>query len=179
MTATKLNTMRTAALWVVLIGGTTCTSKVKPMEPRDNLEELAGRSRTYYESAQGGQPRFPPDSSWTPPLSHLQAICKSSNIRDHHIGIKAPPEIWNISPWTDLGFSRGDAPLLFSYKYERIDNPEPGFRVRARGDVDCDGEVSEYVLEGRVVGSKVVVKPIQVRNQEYIEYPSRWSCDLF
>lgn len=78
----------------------------------------------------------------TPPTS----CCEGP---DHKCPPSAAP--WQGNVWEQLDFAV-DEPAYFQYAY---DATEPGrARVRAVGDLDCDGTTIEYVLEATTSGGE-------------------------
>ena len=63
-------------------------------------------------------------------------------------GSKCSPEAaaWSGSPWTELHFQLLD-PHFFQYRYT---GGGQQFVAEARGDLDCDGTFSSYVIQGAI-----------------------------
>ncbi len=51
---------------------------------------------------------------------------------------------WSVTPWKELHFQL-TAPHYYQWRYE---SDGRSFKAEARGDLDCDGIYSEYVLRG-------------------------------
>jgi hypothetical protein len=72
-----------------------------------------------------------PDSDWTPAGS----ACAQPKQR-----FAADPALWQAEPWKTLGFSVD----TFSHYQVRVTRNAQGFLVEARGDLDCDGQMSHF-----------------------------------
>lgn len=62
------------------------------------------------------------------------------------------PAQWRASPWRELHFQM-DNPHYFQWRYESDGHR---FKAEARGDLDCDGVYSEYVLHGTLAPQGLV-----------------------
>jgi disulfide bond formation protein DsbB len=72
-----------------------------------------------------------PETDWTPPGT----ACGQPQNR-----FAADPAPWQAEPWKSLGVSMDQAHF---YQY-RVTRTEHGFLVEARGDLDCDGQMSHF-----------------------------------
>lgn len=63
---------------------------------------------------------------------------------DHGSKCQPDPAQWSASPWRELHFKMDD-PHFFQWRYE---SDGRSFKAEARGDLDCDGVFSAYVLRG-------------------------------
>lgn len=79
---------------------------------------------------------------------------------------KCPPSAapWMEGVWSDLDFFV-DEPSFFQYAYEGRDDGQ-GFTARAIGDLDCDLNTIEYVLEGRVENGNPVFTLTKPANRD-------------
>ncbi|HKQ71408.1 MAG TPA: hypothetical protein VJT73_18820 [Polyangiaceae bacterium] len=115
-------------------------------EPVDGLKRIAASALTAAQ-ASGAEPAFPPSVALTP--------------GEVPRGVRAddPPGAWDQPTWKALGFGF-DHPHAFSFSFESS-QPAPGrsrFRATAHGDLDGDGVVSTFEIEGEAdaAGARVV-----------------------
>jgi type II secretory pathway pseudopilin PulG len=78
------------------------------------------------------------DSGWTP-----TSPCCGSGQDKRCVPNKAD---WDRSPWKDLQFAH-QRPHYYQWRYQ---SDGSSFTAEARGDLDCDGEYSSYVLTGSI-----------------------------
>jgi len=81
---------------------------------------------------------------------------------------QSSPADWSRDSAADAGFAclkfSMDAPQYYQYEYRAT---ATGFTVTAHGDLDGDGVVSTFEVEGRVTAGRVLVSPaIQETNPE-------------
>ncbi|HEX9621489.1 MAG TPA: hypothetical protein VF989_15200 [Polyangiaceae bacterium] len=74
-----------------------------------------------------------------------------------------PPGTWDHPTWRLLGF-RWDVPHNFSFAFESENGPSVArFKATAHGDLDGDGVVSTFVVEGHSRdGSEPVSSPLRM-----------------
>jgi disulfide bond formation protein DsbB len=89
-----------------------------------------------------------PATDWTPPGT----ACGQPQNK-----FAANPAPWQAEPWRSLGVSM-DAPHYYQYRITRNDH---GFLVEARGDLDCDGQMSHFARQVSSDG----VGPLQTKNE--------------
>jgi hypothetical protein len=114
-------------------------------EPVDGLKRIA-MSAVSLASASATDPTFPPSVALTPP--------------EVPRGVRAddPPGVWDQATWRALGFGF-DHPHAFSFAFDSTQGPSRAhFRATAHGDLDGDGVVSTFEIEGDadVNGARVV-----------------------
>jgi hypothetical protein len=108
------------------------TKKAKNTEARAMLGRMALQARQHLlEHA-----RLPgPSSAMTPPAG---SCCASGD------KCSPDPTLWEMEPWLSLRFSVDD-PHHYSYQYELAPDGKSA-RVRAVGDLDCDGVMSTFEM---------------------------------
>jgi hypothetical protein len=97
------------------------------LEARATVRNIA----TTLRAADSHQWAALPDSEWTPAGS----VCAQPEHK-----LPADPAAWQVEPWKTLGFSLDGASR---YQY-RVARESQGFRVDARGDLDCNGVTSLF-----------------------------------
>ncbi|MCC6997463.1 MAG: hypothetical protein IT370_22800 [Deltaproteobacteria bacterium] len=103
----------------------------KSIEAQVNLQQIYRRVKTFWEV----ELRLPPAAPLRPAAG---SCCRQP-------GQQCPPEA-APPPWDELGDPFVEA---HRYSYEFIpgpDGPNASFKVRAVGDLDCDGTLSTYEL---------------------------------
>lgn len=124
--------------------------RAKTVEATNNIRRLYDSSIAYYEAEHGDinqkiLPRqFPSPQAVTPAKS---ACCGQP-------GDKCNPATeaskWQTETWSALNFSVDD-PFYFSYQYDSSGTETAAkFQAWAFGDLDCDGEVSEFMRGGTI-----------------------------
>jgi hypothetical protein len=137
--------------------------KAKSSEAEQLVRRIVDGARAHYHN--------PPQSGLTPEPKHVPresvgptppagACCASGD------GKCAPdPALWSHPTWQALNFSIED-PHYYSYQYEVLDGGK-AFVARAIGDLDCDGVLSTFELEGRITeDGSVEVSPSMRRIDE-------------
>jgi hypothetical protein len=113
-------------------------------EPVDGLKRIAASAVSL---AAAGTP-FPPSVQLTPP--------------EVPRGVRAddPSGVWDHPTWRALGFGF-DHPHAFSFSFESSQGPGGlgHFRATAHGDLDGDGVVSTFEVEGEADASGARVVP--------------------
>jgi hypothetical protein len=122
----------------------TYLKRAKAMEARVAVSQIA----TALRAAEAQQWAALPDSDWTPAGS----VCAQP---EHKLA--ADPAAWQVEPWKTLGFSLDGASR---YQY-RVTREAQGFRVQARGDLDCDGVTSSFTMHV----TPDDISPISVENE--------------
>jgi hypothetical protein len=122
------------------------------VEPIDGLNRIAAAAAA--RAARGGASRYPESAPRTP-----REVPSGAPARD-------PPGTWDHPTWVSLGlsFSR---PHSYSFEFE---SERRGRRSRytavARGDLDGDGQLSEFSIRGEVVdGQPPVTFPMEMRRE--------------
>jgi hypothetical protein len=114
-------------------------------EPVDGLKRIAASAVSV--AAEGlPEPSFPPSAPLTP--------------ADVPRGVRAddPPGAWDQPTWRALGFGFDHA-HAFSFSFESRRDPSLAhFRATAHGDLDGDGVVSTFEIEGEadVSGARIL-----------------------
>ena len=127
--------------------------KLKSMasEASVNIRAIATGVSAAYETESLGPDgqlvgnQLPVSAPATPPAG---SCCKQDEGKCPH-----DPELWKGEPWQSIGFEP-TVPLRYSYALEVEGD---SFTVRAIGDLDCDGKLSDYALSGRVENGSVVL----------------------
>jgi prepilin-type N-terminal cleavage/methylation domain-containing protein len=124
--------------------------RVKTVEATDNIRRLYDSSITYYEAEhrdlnQNILPRqFPAAQAVTPAKG---ACCGKP---DGKCNPADEAKGWQTPTWLALKFSVND-PFYFSYQYDSTGTEtDAKFKAWAFGDLDCDGEFSEFMRGGSV-----------------------------
>ncbi len=135
--------------------------KSKTVEATEALDRLKLGAKVYYQadhySKRGKlQPkRFPPsEAKWWPPVP----CCKQPDKKCSAVGGSA----WDQSPWRALHFKM-DSPHYYQYRFISAGKGKGAtFIAEALGDLDCDGEYSNFKIKGHIdsAGSVVTVGPI-------------------
>lgn len=107
--------------------------KAKRTEAEINLEAIKKSAKTYYVE-------FAAFPTGTAELTPAAGCCESPTKK-----CPADPTAWT-GVWEKLDFEVVE-PSYFQYAYESKDGTT--FTARAVGDLDCDTNTVEYVLEGR------------------------------
>ena len=120
--------------------------RAKSSEAVHNLRLLARSSQLYYDLERVSRtgailPRsFPPSQDWTPPMS----ACKFPKRR--HV---PKAKYWQTPTWKGLNFTLED-PHYYQYKYlSQGVGAEARFTAMIKGDLDCDGIYSFYMISGK------------------------------
>jgi hypothetical protein len=104
-------------------------------EPVDGLRRIA-TSAVSLASASAAEPTFPASVALTPP-----EVARGVRSED-------PPGVWDQATWRTLGFGF-DHPHAFSFAFESSQGPSRAhFRAIAHGDLDGDGVLSTFEIEG-------------------------------
>jgi hypothetical protein len=115
-------------------------------EPVDGLKRIANGAVSL-ASGSGPERAFPPSAPLTPP--------------DVPRGVRAddPPGVWEQPTWRALGFGF-DHPHAFSFAFESSPPGAPShFRATAHGDLDGDGVLSTFEIEGELDANGAHVLP--------------------
>jgi hypothetical protein len=77
-----------------------------------------------------------------------------------------PPGTWDHPSWRLLGFKK-EREHAYTFEFDsRGDAQGASFVARAQGDLDGDGELSEFSIRGEVQGQKEpVVYPLELRRE--------------
>lgn len=135
-------------------------SAAQTVEAGINLQAITRGATSYYESehvSAAGQflPfQFPASVGLTP----ATIPC----------GERAAPNPadWEQPTWQDLYFSLRD-PHYFSYQFDSAgEGADATFTASAFGDLDCDGQLSTFVREGRVVNDEVQVDDLHTMHEQ-------------
>ena len=104
-------------------------------EPVDGLKRIA-TSAVGLASSAGADATFPASVALTP-----AEVARGVRAED-------PPGVWDHATWRALGF-RFDHPHAFSFAFESSQGPAGAhFRATAHGDLDGDGVLSTFEIEG-------------------------------
>jgi hypothetical protein len=119
-------------------------------EPRDQLNDLAARVRTWFE-ANGGFP----SAGDTPSFRCCSAF--PSNV------CAADPAAWTAEPWATLGFAVSGA-HRFNYAIITTGSGSTAeVHIRAQADWDCDTVMQTWTIHGRIDASgQLVYAPLNI-----------------
>jgi hypothetical protein len=117
-----------------------CTAKSRAREAQDLLEVIADRVATAVATT-GKVPPTPAGPTPQPSCCEQGGRCKPD------------AALWQAAGWRELQFSV-DGPFRYTYEYVP-DASGQSARVRATGDLDCDGELAVYELKLTVKGTSV------------------------
>lgn len=109
----------------------------KLSEPIDGLDHLV-KSALAYSDAHPQEIAFPPSAPLTP-----AQVPRGVRVVD-------PPEAWEHLTWRSLDFKYTE-PHCFSFAFDSARDPATGamwFVARAHGDLDGDGAVSTFEVQG-------------------------------
>lgn len=111
--------------------------KAKTIEAVEGLDKIKAGANAYYRAHR----RFPPSVSWTPGKSccagPTSPKCKPGRAFAH-------------PTWKALHFAMTD-PHYYQYRFTSKGRGHAAtFTIEARGDLDCDREMSSYKVTGRV-----------------------------
>ncbi len=114
-------------------------------EPLDGLRRIAVAAEAYALAREG---KFPPSVGWTP-----KEVPAGEAVKD-------PLGTWDDETWAALGFGFTRAHYYcFSFSSR---SQQTRYVAKARGDLDGDGQLSEFVLRGKLQGAEVVTQPIEM-----------------
>lgn len=126
------------------------------VEPIDGLNRIAAAAAAHAveHAGSGGASRYPESAPRTP--------------REVPSGAPAldPPGVWEHPTWVTLGLSF-DTPHSYSFEF---DSGRRGRRSKytatAQGDLDGDGQLSEFSIRGEAVeGREPVTLPMEMRRE--------------
>jgi len=123
------------------------------------LSRLLESLRRWYERQPQGRRTgptftFPASTPWTP----AGAACQLPG-REYPTQGRG----WQHATWQELRY-RPEAAHRYQYRFLSIGHgPEASFSLQARGDLDCDREVSLYRLSGHARGGALRVVLLRVR----------------
>ena len=114
-------------------------------EPVDGLKRIAAGAVSFAATS-GPDALFPPGVPLTP--------------TEVPRGVRAddPPGVWDQPTWRalDFGFDHAHA---FSFAFESTPGPHPHFKAIAHGDLDGDGVVSTFEVEGEADANGARILP--------------------
>jgi hypothetical protein len=122
------------------------------VEPIDGLNRIAAAAAA--RAAQGGPKPYPDSAPRTP-----REVPSGAPAQD-------PPGTWDHPTWVSLGvsFSRPHS-YAFEFESERRGRRST-YTAVARGDLDGDGQLSEFTIRGEVVdGRAPVTFPMEMRRE--------------
>ncbi|MFN3199070.1 MAG: hypothetical protein ACE366_11785 [Bradymonadia bacterium] len=137
------------------------TKRAKVTEVQFTLMRIADRANTHYIDAQMGGGldtlQFPTSTGPTP----SRPLCSDGDRYVHR------SEDWQHDTWKTLKFEPS-SDHYFQYEFiSQGSGREASFIVRARGDLDCDGETSLYEITGAFDGN--LFKISDVREERPLE----------
>ena len=123
------------------------------VEPMDGLAQIA-RSAAALAASQPDQPSYPESSELTP------AVVPAG------VAVKDPPGTWDQPTWRSLQFGFTTA---HRYAFE-FDSDRGGrrahYKATAHGDLDGDGQLSDFSIQGEVSPGKTPVTfPLEMHRE--------------
>lgn len=120
-------------------------------EPTDGLHQLATRATAYAET-------HPADSAFpeTAPLTPSE-VPRGARVDD-------PPGTWDHPTWRALEFGFA-SPHAFSFAFESQGGARSVFHARAHGDLDGDGALSTFSIDGSHEAGRTTIGPLEVRRE--------------
>lgn len=123
------------------------------VEPMDGLHRIAAKAAALV-SDPAGKPVYPPSVSLTP-----KTVALGSPAQD-------PPGTWDQPTWKalDFGFTR---PHSYSFEFQsELKGRRARYRAIARGDLDGDGQLSEFSVRGEVSeGEAPLTLPLEMHRE--------------
>ncbi len=141
--------------------------KAKTTEAREMLQKIAAGARVYYMDAQTTPgsivplpSQFPTSESATPAL----ACCLAGGQRC------APEQLqWSTPAWVGLQFSVDD-PHYYQYEFVSAGTSIAStFTAIAYGDLDCDGNLSTFMIQAQIGGGGEVQKSATIMRNDELE----------
>jgi hypothetical protein len=123
------------------------------VEPIDGLKRIAERALALAEERPAGS-AFPESIGFTP-----AEVPRGSPVLD-------PPGTWDKPTWLALRFGFSE-PHSFSFAFESENKLGVArFKARARGDLDGDGQLSDFSVTGEARdGARPVSSPIEMTRE--------------
>ena len=123
------------------------------VEPMDGLAQIA-RSAAALAAAEPDQPSYPESAALTP------AVVPAG------VAVKDPPGTWDQPTWRSLQFGFTTAHrYAFEFDSEQRSH-RARYRATAHGDLDGDGQLSDFSLQGEVsAGRSPVTFPLEMRRE--------------
>jgi len=112
-------------------------------EPVDGLRRIAEAAVAIASSPEHA---FPPSAPLTP--SEVPRGVRADD----------PPGVWEQPTWKALGFGF-DHPHAFSFAFDSAEGGPAHFRATAHGDLDGDGVVSTFEIEGEADANGARILP--------------------
>jgi hypothetical protein len=123
------------------------------VEPMDGLAQIA-RAAAAQAADQPIESAYPASVGPTP------AVVPSG------VAVQDPPGTWQHPTWVNLGFGFQD-PHRYSFEFEsERHGSHARYRALARGDLDGDGQTSEFSVRGEVTrGAEPVSYPLEMHRE--------------
>jgi len=125
------------------------------VEPIDGLKEIAAAAALLAQTrSPATAPAYPPSVSQTP-----RTVPGSRPVQD-------PPGTWDQPTWVQLGFGY-TRPHSYAFEFEsEVRGRRSRYRAVARGDLDGDGNLSEFSVKGEVGdGQAAVTFPLEMQRE--------------
>ncbi len=121
-------------------------------EAIETVHRIAEGLRAYAQTHEvpAGQRRFPPGSAPLPAEVPRGTV------------LELPEAIWAGSPYREIGEA---PPTRVRFQYSVL-TTRSGFRVTARGDLDGDGDLSEFTVVGTVLADgAILLSPLEIQQE--------------
>ena len=141
--------------------------RAKTTEAVQNLKTIADGARIYYlqdnVDNQGVllDKDFPPQTTLAPGTD----TCAAGN-RKHDPSDPNILDLFATEEWQNVGFAPSK-PFWFQYQLQNDVTDPPTFRAFATADLDCDGDKSEFTVNGLVApnSDEVIIRPVFKKNE--------------
>ena len=123
------------------------------VEAMDGLAQIS-RSAAALAASQPDQPSYPESAGLTP------------SVVPAGIAVRDPPGTWDQPTWRSLQFGFSTAHrYAFEFDSERRSH-RARYKASARGDLDGDGQLSEFSIQGEVSAGKAPLTfPVEMRRE--------------
>ena len=135
----------------------------KTTEARMNLFQLRTRALAYYSKPRTGKNGKALPAEF--PCSNMGWVCSptAKPCSNNATRYKPNPKNWQHACWKQLGFSLKQG-HYYRYCFRAAGKGESAsFTIRAQGDLDCDGKLSLYEVQGYIANGKPIVTPIRTQ----------------
>jgi hypothetical protein len=123
------------------------------VEPMEGLAHIA-RAAAAVAAAQPG------------PLAYPASVALTPSVVPAGIATKDPPGTWDQPTWLSLDF-RFSAPHRYAFEFEsERRNRRARYRATAHGDLDGDGQLSDFSVQGEATEGKAPVTfPLEMHRE--------------
>lgn len=122
-------------------------------------EPMSGLARISAAAAASAQ-QAPVASAYPPSVGLTPAAVPAG------VALRDPPGSWEHPTWVSLGFSFA-TPHRYSFEFDSERRSKRSrYRATARGDLDGDGQLSEFSVQGEVSEGRVpLTYPLEIRRE--------------